>query len=38
MTINRAKAILDFIIKHKKKGVPNDEVVWLLANEFNVAD
>jgi len=36
MTINQARAILNFIIALKKKKVPNEEVVWLLANEFNI--
>jgi len=38
MTINQAKAILSFIIELKKKQVSNDEIVWLLANEFNIED
>jgi len=38
VTINQARAILNFIIKHKIKGTPNEELTWLLANEFNVED
>lgn len=38
MTINHARLILEFIICLKKQGKKNDEIVWLLANEFNVED
>ncbi len=38
MTINQARAILEFIIKHKKHGMRNEDLVWLLANVFDVND
>jgi len=36
MTINEARKLLDFIITLKKKGTSNDDVVWKLANNFNI--
>lgn len=36
MTINHARAILNFIIDLKKQGKANEEIIWLLANEFNL--
>ncbi len=38
MTINQAIAILTFIIKHKKNKMSNEDLIWLLANEFSVDD
>lgn len=36
MTINQARAILTFIIACKKKKMQNEDIVWELANEFNI--
>lgn len=38
MTITHARAILNFIVKHKKKGMLNEDLIWLLANEFNIEE
>ncbi len=38
MTINEARKLLDFIIALKKKGMKNKDVVWEIANNFNLDD
>lgn len=38
MTINQARAILNYIIKCKKQKMNNEQVIWLLANEFNIEE
>jgi len=38
MTINQARAILKFIIECKIDKIKNEEIVWLLANKFNVEE
>ncbi len=36
MTINQAREILNFIIKLKQKKMANEDVIWELANNFNL--
>ena len=38
MTINNARAIVEFVCKLKKEGMRNEDVVWELANNFNVEE
>ncbi len=36
MTLNQARAILKFIIALKKQKMSNDDIVFELANNFNI--
>lgn len=36
MIINHAHRLLDFIVGLKMKGMKNDDIVWELANNFNL--
>lgn len=38
MTINHARKLLDFIINLKKQGMKNEDIVWELANNFNLEE
>jgi len=38
MTLNEARKLLSFIIALKKKGMKNEDVVWEIANNFNLED
>ena len=38
MTINHARKLLDFIIKLKKQGMKNEDVVWELSANFNLEE